>query len=110
MTSAEARRLVTAGSLTADEVVDQLLDAGEHGGVRDCDVACPECGATFHRSDRGRWNTCSDACQIAWNTAIIDLDGGATIVKVCDLTPERTAELLADVGLDVCGAGEVVSS
>lgn len=111
--STAIRAQVASGALSAEDAVDQLLDAGEHGGMRDCDVTCPECGGTFHRSDTGRWNTCSDPCQIAWNTAIMDLDGGRTIVKVSDLTSERTAELFSASGLqivDVLGAGRVVPS
>lgn len=104
------RSLVTDGKLRAAEAVDRLLDAGDHGGVRDCEVSCPECGSPFWRSFPGRWNTCSDPCQIAWNTAIMDLDSGATILKVCDLTPERTAELLTDAGLEVEGSGKVMPS
>lgn len=110
MTSAEARRLVQTGALSTADAVDRLLEAGDHGGVRDCEVACPECGVPFWRSHPGRWNTCSDACQIAHNTAIMELDGDRTIVKVCDLTPERTAVLLADVGIEVVGLGEAVPS
>lgn len=103
--------LVKAGELDADAAVDQLLDAGDHGGRSDCFVSCPECGADFWRSwPVGRWNTCSDACQIAHNTAIMKLDGGRTIIKVSDLTPERTATMLRDVGLEVCGDSEVMSS
>lgn len=108
--SSELRRLVARGELAADEAVDRLSDAGDHGGRRDCDVTCPECGRTFWRSTSGRWNTCSDPCQIAWNTAIFDLDGGRTIVKISELTPERAAELLAEAGLVVGTRGRVVPS
>lgn len=104
------RALVDGGRLEASVAVDILLDAGEHGGVRDRDVACPECGVMFRRAHPGRWNTCSDPCQIAWNTAIMDLDGGRSIIKVSDLTPERTVELLAAVGLEVIGPVPVVLS
>lgn len=105
MTSADARRLVAAGTLAAETAVDHLLAAGDHDGRRDCVVTCPECGAAFHRADSGRWNTCSDPCQIAWNTAIFDLDGGRTIVKISELTAERAADLLGAVGLCLAGLG-----
>lgn len=110
MRSAEARRLVVADELSAADAVDRLLEAGEHGGVRDCEVMCPECGTPFWRSHPGRWNTCSDECQIAWNTAIFELDDGRTIVKVSELTAERTAELLAASGLVMVDAGRTVLS
>lgn len=99
------RAQVASGALSSADAVDRLLDAGEHGGVRDCDVPCPECGGVFYRSDRGRWNTCSDACQIAWNTAIFELDDGRTIVKISELTAERAADLLSASGLGVVGLG-----
>lgn len=108
--STAIRALVTSGQLTSVDAVDLLLNAGEHGGMRDCEVTCPECGALFYRAHPGRWNTCSDACQIAWNTAIMDLDGGRTIIKVSELTPERTAELLGAVGLVVAESRQVVLS
>lgn len=101
----EARSLVTAGSLTSEDAVEQLLDAGDHGGLRDCEVTCPECGQHFWRCDTGRWNTCRDACQIAWNTAIFELDDGRTIAKISELTAERAADLLGAAGLGVVGLG-----
>lgn len=103
--SAAVRALVARGEIGADQAVDRLLAAGDHGGRRDCTVCCPECGAEFLRSDTGRWNTCSDPCQIAWNTAIFDLDDGRTIVKIEEMTTERTADLLGAAGLGVVGLG-----
>lgn len=104
--------LVQRGDITADEAVDLLCDAGDHGGRRDCSVACPECGCPFWRGlPVGRWNTCSDACQRAWNMAIFDLDAGRTIVKISELSAERASELLTGSGLmlDV-GARKVLLS
>jgi hypothetical protein len=113
--SADVRAAVARGDLSAEEAVSLLSNAGMHDGRRDCAVACPECGEDFLRSDTGRWNTCSDPCQRAWNQAMMDLDGGRSIVLVKELTAERTADLLAGSGLALLGlgascAGRVVSS
>lgn len=109
--STAIRALVDRGEIGAEQAVDQLIDAGDHGGRRDCFVACPECGAPFWRAwPDGRWNTCSDACQVARNTVIFDLDGGRSIVKVSELTPERVGELFGVSGLEVADAGRMAPS
>jgi len=113
--STAVRAAVERGELSAEDAVDLLINAGDHGGASDCTVRCPECGADFWRTVLGNWNTCSDQCQVLLNTAIFDLDGGRTIVRVSEMTAERTADLLsadglAAVGLGVPGPGRVVPS
>jgi hypothetical protein len=116
MTSSEVRKLVASGELSSEQAVDQLLKHGSHTMYQD--AVCPECGATFYCSplDRedstklGHMNTCSTACQIAWNTAIMEIDGGRTIHRVQDVTKERLNELLGDVGLGISNSKKVTPS
>ncbi len=96
--------------MSADDAVDAILAAGDHSGAHDCNVTCSECGTVFYRSSPGRWNTCSDRCQSAWNMAIFDLDGGRTIVKLSELTAERAADLLGSAGFSVASRGQVTKS
>ena len=103
--SAGIRLSVSRGEIAADEAVRRLLDAGDHDGRQDCSVSCPECGDAFLRSNTGRWNTCSDRCQCLWNRAIFDLDDGRTIVKISELTAERSADLLGAAGFGMVGLG-----
>lgn len=104
MNSQQARHLVASGDLTADQAVDALLSGGP---TWDSTMRCPECGAEFHCSaalpngQLGRISTCSDACQARRNTAIMDLDGGRTIVRSSELTAERLGQLLDAAGLTV---------
>lgn len=111
MNSAAARTRVATGELTADQAVDALCAAGDHGGVVDRHVACPECGTSFVRTPDGRMNTCSDACQADRTTAIFELDSGHSIVRTSEFTPARLGELLRASGMSVCSrAGKVFPS
>lgn len=101
MNSIIARARVVSGEMTSDEAVDKLCLAGDHGEVRDQFVLCPECGTSFFRTPHEHMNTCSDACQRTRNAAIFELDGGRSIIKVCELTPARLNTLLQASGIIV---------
>ena len=109
MNSLDARILVIAGYITADGAVDAMCAAGNHEHAIGDACVCPECGALFARSDE-QWNTCSNACQVARNTAIFELDGGRSIIRTADLTAERLGSLLSASGLPVEGAGKLLLS
>ena len=89
----------------ADQEVKRLIEAGSHGERYDVTVPCPWCQAPFFRAmptaanPWPRANTCSDACQRAWNTRIMELDGGRNIVLASELAPSRLRAMLADVGI-----------
>lgn len=105
MRSADARRAVASGTLTADAAVEALLVSGDH--TWNSQATCPECGTSFWCSPLdpsddtklGNANTCSEPCQVMRNTTIFELDGGRTIHSVSDFTPETLRGLLASAGL-----------
>lgn len=102
MNSKTARELVRLGQLTSERAVELLKASdGCTPGARQGDPAtCPECGTDYAIDFvTAIVNTCSLACQGQWNSAMLDLDDGRTIVKVSDLTSARLNSELVKVGL-----------
>lgn len=114
MSSNEIKKLVASGALSSEDAVRKLLDSGEH--IQNQNAVCPECESVFYCSFQdpndseklGRMNTCSDACQVIFNTTVFELDAGRTIHRIQDLTPERTSELLCNSGLIVTNIAKKV--
>lgn len=116
MTSKEVRKLVASGEITAEEAVGRLMTEADH--PLDQNVVCRECGTTFYCSaldpndpaKLGRVNTCSDICQMSWNMAVMELDGGRTIHRVQEFTSERLDNLFGAVGLGITSGKKVTLS
>lgn len=110
MKSHTARARVTAGTMTAAEAVEMLLvtsNRPKHIGELQL---CPECMEPYEVS-LDKLNTCSDKCQDQRNAAIFELDGGRTIHRIEELSPERVKSLLEVSGIYLDNdVGEVLLS
>lgn len=102
LSSTEARRMVASGDMTAERAVSLLSAAGMTATKDGVLRRCAECESTYVVDvERRVVNTCSEPCQRAWNEAMVELDGGRTIILIEELTPARASELLRAAGLGV---------